>query len=66
MGSVYGEGKGEGVWVFYQGEKCWLSNLSEEQFKDIKARAMNPEKLTFCLEKGGKDFLAQFDQLELA
>ncbi len=66
MGSFYGEGKGEGVWTLYQGEKCWLSSISEEEFRNLKKRAVNPEKLTFYLEKNGDDFLARFDQLELA
>jgi len=66
MGSFHGEGKGEGIWVLYKGKKCWLSSVSEEEFKNIKKGAIKPEELTFYLEKDGEDFSANLNQLELA
>jgi len=66
MGSLYGEGKGEGVWVLYKGKRCWLSDISQEIFKGMKKRETDLEDLTFSIEKDGEDFSAPLNQLELA
>jgi len=66
MGSFYGEGRGEGIWVLYQGKRCWLSMISKKLFKDMKEKAINSGKLTFCIEKNGEDLSARLNQLELA
>jgi len=63
MGSVHGEGKGKGVWVLYQGEKYWLSEIEENVFKTFKEKEL---KLDFYIEKDGQRVSASLDQLELA
>lgn len=63
MGSVHGEGKGKGVWVLYQGEKYWLSEVEKKVFETFKEKEL---KLDFYIEKDGQRVSASLDQLELA
>jgi len=64
MGSVYGEGNGEGVWVLYQEDRWWLSDISRKDFKDCKSGGA--KGLIFSIEKDGEDLSVPLDQLELA
>jgi hypothetical protein len=63
MGSFYGEGKGEGVWVVFQGEKWWLSALSKEDFRNRKKLKFKAE---FLIEKRGETHLVGIDEIKLA
>lgn len=63
MGSLHGEGKGEGVWVLYKGERWWLSALSKEDFKNRKEMRIEAE---FLIEKEGKTLRVNIKELELA
>ncbi len=62
MGTLPGERTG--VWVLFQGERYWLSYISEDYFKKLKERGI--DHLEFRIEKGGQSLPAQLSQLELA
>ena len=65
MESIFGKGKG--IWAIYRGEKCWLSMVSKEEFKNRENMAEPRERELIILPKeNGRGISVQLDQLALA